>query len=682
MPGEAKTAPEPPASLALPVAVRLRNLTIGELRFGERGRDLRVLHDIRLQGEADQASIRVARAGARYGATEVDLTGTLGATRPFPVSAHAELRSIVLDRAVQATVDANGSLLDMKLSGKSGNETGRIDADVHLAPFAPVPLVALSLAAADFRPEKWVPGIPAMQLTGTATLKPGPGTSFTIAGPFNVVNAIAGPIDRQRLPVQSARGALQWSAAALELVIERVDAAGGTARGGVTRGADGAFTAQATFAGIDGARIHTAIAATQASGQIDYRLDQGQQRFTGRASNARGLALDIDFAVVLANEALDIQRAIARLGDGRAEISGRVQLGRQTSAQLRGEFHAIDLSRLIPGVDTRLNGRLNVDGTLQPIRRGRAQLTLTDSRLYGRPLDGHADLRLDGELFDIDTALTSGAARLNARGGLGAGRELSFDLSAPRLADLVPNIAGAVTAQGTISGTLQAPAIVAQGAASGLVLPNQQRIDNITVDVRGGAQPEAPLDLAVNLAGHRMPGRPEMSLASATLTARGTTSAHTLELAATTASNEPLNARGTGGWQQNAWRGQVDSIVAGKPFDLRLEAATPVVLASDRIAVGPAAFVARGTRFAEVELARADGRWRGAGSFENLQPQAFDPRARAPRRAVRTTAGTPQPLTLAGRWSMEYTDALNGIFVIERTSGDLYSGVDAVTRSA
>jgi translocation and assembly module TamB len=677
-PGEAKTPPEPPASLALPVAVRLRNLTIGELRLGERGREPRVVHDIRLQGEADQASIRIARAGARYGATEVDFTGTLGAARPFPVSAHAELRSMVLEKAVQATVDASGSLLDLKLSAKSDNETGRIDADAQLAPFAPVPLMALSLVAADFQPEKWIPGIPAMKLAGTADLKPVRGTTFAIAGPFNVTNAIPGPVDRQRLPVQSARGTLQWSATVLELAIERVEAAGGTARGGVTRRADGAVNAKATFAGIDGARIHSAITPTRVSGQLDYQLDKGQQRFTGRASNAMGLALDVDFAIVLANEVLDIRRAVARLGDGRAEVSGRVQLGQRTSAQLRGEFQALDLSRFVAGVDTRLNGRVTVDGTLQPVRRGRAQVTLNDSRLYGRPVDGHADLRLDGELFDVDTALTSGTARLNARGGLGGGRELSFDLAAPRLTDLVPNIAGAVTAQGTISGTLQAPAIVAQGAASGLVLPNQQRIENITVDMRGSVQPDAPLDVTVKLAGHVVPERPALSLASATLTARGTTSAHSIELAAATATNESLTARATGGWQQDAWRGEVASLVAGKPLDLRLEKAMPVVIAPERVAVGPTAFVARDTRFTEVELTKADGRWRSIGSFENLQPQAFDPRARAPRRAVRTTAGTPQPLTLAGRWSIEYVDAMNGIFVIERTSGDLYSGVDAV----
>ena len=52
-PSETKAEPEPPASLALPVAVRLRNVAIGELHFGEHGQSPHTVRDIRLQGQAD-----------------------------------------------------------------------------------------------------------------------------------------------------------------------------------------------------------------------------------------------------------------------------------------------------------------------------------------------------------------------------------------------------------------------------------------------------------------------------------------------------------------------------------------------------------------------------------------------------------------------------------------------------
>ena len=149
------------------------------------------------------------------------LAGSLGAARPFPLSAHAELRSIVLDKPVQAVLDASGSLLDMTLVARSDNAAGRLDAQARVTPFSAVPLAALSLTIADFEPDKWLPDVPAMRLAGTAELQPQPGADFTLAGPFQLTNAMSGPVDRQRLPVQSARGSLRWSAATLDLALEQ-----------------------------------------------------------------------------------------------------------------------------------------------------------------------------------------------------------------------------------------------------------------------------------------------------------------------------------------------------------------------------------------------------------------------------------------------------------------------------
>jgi len=679
-PSEEKSSPEAPASLALPLSLRLRlrDVTIGEMRLGERGQEPHVLRDVRLGGQADDEAIRIEHASARYGPTEAVLGGTLGAARPFPLAAHAELRSIVLDKPVQAVLTASGSLLDMTLVARSDNDAGRLDAQARVTPFSAVPLAALSLAIADLEPDKWLPDVPVMRLTGTADLQPQAGAEFTLAGPFQLRNAVPGPIDRQRLPVQSARGTLRWSAAALDLALEQVDVAGGSAQADAVRSADGAITGQVNFRGIDAARIHTSATATQASGRLDFESGPGRHRFTGRATNARGLPIDLDFAVTVAGDVVEIERANARLGEGRADVSGRVQLGPATAVQLRGEFRALDLSKLVAGADTRLNGRLNVDGTLQPVRRGRADVTLSDSRLYGRPVEGRADLQLDGDRLDVDTELVSGDARLRASGGIGGGRELSFDIDVPRLGDLVASLGGRLSAQGKLGGTAQSPWIEATASGAALLLPGQHRIDKLDATLRGGLAPDAPLDVAVTLSGHKAPGRPELWLSTASLTAKGTTSAHAIALDAKTETGEPLTLRAGGGWLQDAWRGKVDSLAAGRPLDLLLDGTAPLLVAADRIALGPAQLTLRATRFTEVEFSRGEGRWRTAGAFADLQPQALDPRARAARRAVRTTAADPQPLTLGGRWKFEYAEALNGIFAIERTSGDLYSGADAV----
>lgn len=670
----------PPDTLAPPVQLHLRDARIGELRLGPRDAEPQRLLDVRLQGSASREAFRVERAQARHGDTEVALRGTLQTTSPFPLAAEADIRSTLLEQALQASVQADGTLLDARVRAASDSPALRGTAEARLTPFEPVPLAALALAVSDFDVRRWAPDAPQMRLTATADLRPHstPGGDFALAGPFRVTNALPGPVDRERIPVRSARGALRWSAASLDLAIERLEGAGGWARAGLVRAADGSLTARVAFNGLDAAQIHTAATATQASGELDYRLADGRQRFAGRAVNSRGLPMTAEFALELADQVLDVQRAVARLGDGRADVSGRVRLGDQTAAQLRGEFQALDLSQFVAGLDTRLNGRFDVDGTLQPVRRGRADVTLTDSRIAGRPLEGRADLRLDGELLDVDTQLRSGAARLAARGGLGAGRQLAFELSAPQLAELTREVAGSLEARGVVRGSVDDPSLEATATAGALRLPNKHRIERVEATIRGGRAPQTPLEVAVTVTGHEAPGQPDISMSTATLTAQGTTAKHQLRFDATTGSRQPVTLTAQGGWQQDAWRGTLTSALAGKPLDLRLDKPAPLVIGAGSVAFGPAALTARETRFTEVEVFRTGSGWRSAGAFSDLQPQALDPRARAPRRAVRTTAADPVPLTLAGRWAIEYDTAVSGIVVVERTAGDLYGGVDAV----
>ena len=117
--------------------------------------------------------------------------------------------------------------------------------------------------------------------------------------------------------------------------------------------------------------------------------------------------------------------------------------------------------------------------------------------MYGRPIEGRADLQLDGDRLDVDTELVSGDARLRASGGLGGGRELSFDIEVPRLGDLVASLGGSVSAQGKLGGTAQSPWIEATATGAALLLPGQQRIEKLDARLRGGLAPDAPLDVEV-----------------------------------------------------------------------------------------------------------------------------------------------------------------------------------------
>ncbi len=201
---------------------------------------------------------------------------------------------------------------------------------------------------------------------------------------------------------------------------------------------------------------------------------------------------------------------------------------------------------------------------------------------------------------------------------------------------------------------------------------------SLLVDASGGMAPQEPLAVVAKLSGHTSPGGPDASLAGAQLIARGTTSNATLELNGMSGTQQPLRALLAGGVRDGAWRGMLEAAEIGGPFDLLVRKPVPLTLGPAEAALGPADFELRGAQFRDVGFDWAAGRWRSQGRFEQMQPQALDAQARAPRRVVRSGSGDRVPLTLAGRWSLEHDTAINGIAVVERTGGDIYSGIDAL----
>ena len=697
VPSDAPAAP--PVSLASPFDLRVRNLTVSELRFGARGDTPRVIGSLAATVRVNADEILVESAAFQHGPSKVALSGRIDARSPFALRAEAQVTSTMREQGVTAQLRASGTLLDAFVEINADSADARVNASARLTPFAPVPLAQLNADIAHFNPAAWFDGAPTMRLRGSADLKPvAAAAGLSLDGPFAIENLDAGPIDKQRVPVRSVRGSLTWSAGALLLALQRVEGIRGAATGGMTWSAAEGVNAKLALTAIDASTIYSTAAPTRIDGTLNYSLLDQAQRFTGtlRTGNvaalrsggvAAGTNQDIelaaDFNLLLRDQVLNIETARLRLADGSADLTGRVELHGSRAARVKGTFVNLDLARLVKGLDTRLNGSVELDARLRPAIIGRAEVLLTDSRLMGRALDGRASVSLADQRIDVDISVASRSARLTARGGLGAGRELTFELIAPQLAEIVPQTSGSITARGTVSGEFAVPQLRMDGTASDLKFANGQTVDSVTASIAGGAAASAPLAVKMTVTGHRAPN-PDASLASATLIARGVTSDHTLELTGTTLSKQPVRVIASGGWragaaQDYAWRGTLVAAESGKPLELRLSEPASVTIARGSVSVGPARFEARGTRFSAVEVQQRDGRWRTSGVFEGFAPQAFDARATAARRVVRTGASGRQPLTLRGRWELELPDTLTGVVIVERTGGDIYGGIDALT---
>jgi translocation and assembly module TamB len=680
----------PPATLASPLDLRVRNLNISELQFGARGATPNTAKNIAADIRLNADEILIERSAFQYGPSGIALNGRVDARSPFALRAEAQIASTLREHGVKAQISASGTLLDAFVEINADSPDARAQATARLTPFAPVPLAQLNADIAHFNPAAWFDGAPVMRLRGRADLKPvaaAPG--FSLDGPFSIENLDAGPIDKQRIPVRSAHGSLTWSADTLILALQRVEGTRGAASGGLTWSSANGVNAKLALTGIDASAIYSTAAPTRIDGTLNYSLMNQTQRFTGslRTDSAiavggvKNLPLAADFNLLLRDQILTIETARLRLADGGAELAGRVELHGGYAARIKGTFDKLDLARLIKGLETRLNGRVELDARFKPTI-GRAEIALTDSQLMGRALDGRATIALADQRIDVDVNVASRSARLTARGGLGAGRELTFELIAPQLAEIVPRTSGGVIARGSASGDYSAPQLRAEISASDLKFANGQTIDSLSASISGGTAASAALAVTVNLTGHRAPD-PDASLSSATLVVRGVTSEHKLELSGTTLSKQPVRLVASGGWRAGAdrtyaWRGSLVTAESGKPLELRLSEPAPISVAPGAVAFGPARFDARGTQFSAVEVQLSAGRWRTSGTFEGLKPQVLDARATAARRVVRTGTGDRPPLTLRGRWQLELADTLTGVVIVERTGGDIYGGIDAL----
>lgn len=160
---------------------------------------------------------------------------------------------------------------------------------------------------------------------------------------------------------------------------------------------------------------------------------------------------------------------------------------------------------------------------------GAVDLPRLQGTLRGQPVVVSAAVGLAGASYDISHLDARwGPTHLAASGRAGERLDLTFDLEAPNLGLLLPGTTGALDARGHLAGALRAPRVQATVDAHGL----RQGAQSV-----GSANLRADVDLASGPfqldATLKQVSAGGQLVAQTTLTSRGTTASHTLELTAT-----------------------------------------------------------------------------------------------------------------------------------------------------
>jgi translocation and assembly module TamB len=466
-----------PASLAPPFELSVADARLAKLVL-KSATGSNEIDNVRFKLQGDKSAWHLQNASA---STEIGLLAadaTIGATRPFKLDGKASLTQSAPPAGQQAaqlsaTVGGSLELLQINANGRANQASGT--AALSLAPFDPVMLRAVTINGAGIDPSRINAAWPQADLRIAIAAKVGANQS--VSGTLAVNNlAPAGPVDQKRIPLQRASGTLGGTLTATRIDGVLIDlgeagkftGGGNIARTGPDAGIDTAafqlHTDRIDLRGIQGTMKQTAIAG-------DVKVSSAGNTSTLSAQLAeQGLRLDL--RATLAEQLLKIQHARLLAGKGSVDVTGQASLKDEQAFKLKASASSFNPANFGAFPSGDLNADFNVSGKLAPSWQVAADFALRPSRLFDQPLSGAGKLNADAtHVSAVQAKLALGKNAVDLHGSFGApGEQLAWQIDAPQLSALRSDLAGALAANGVVSGTMQAPRSTFTADARGLGL--------------------------------------------------------------------------------------------------------------------------------------------------------------------------------------------------------------------
>lgn len=491
----------PPDSLALPFALRLESVSIGELVVRGLAPDPpQRLQALRAALDYDRRRWRVDDLALRVGSVELRAAGEIGDATPFPLAVSAAVSGTVLEQPTTATWVVTGALASLEIDAGSALHGASLRVRARVEPFSPLPLAALELQADGLDPARFGAALPSARLSaGLDARRPADADAAApwppLEGRLAVRNTLPGTIDQGRVPVSALGARIAFDGQRLRLDAVELDGPAGRVTGAASvplaaaladparAGAWAGTDVQLATERLDPSRAHRALRPGALRGAVRLR-PEADAALRLDASLADG-ELALDGAARLAADALEIERLRLLARDGVAEVRGRAGVAPPYAFALEGRLAGLDPSRFLEVPGGRLAGRWQARGQAAPRPVLEAWLELDDSRWRGLPLAGRAAGRWGADrLSGLDARLRWGANTLLARGALGARDDLlALELDAPRLQELDARLGGRASAQATLRGGFDAPALAASATARGLSFDGEASVGALRATV-------------------------------------------------------------------------------------------------------------------------------------------------------------------------------------------------------
>ena len=437
-----------------------------------------------------------------------------------------------------------------------------------------------------------------------------------------------------------------------------------------------------------------------AGDKLAWRLD-GQDLAAARAGlygsvSASGVATGTMAAPRTTFEAeaksLGLVAAQRAKNDGLLRASGEAWLNaaKQVEVKLAGTAQRLNpaaFGKLLPGS---INGSFDASGRSGENWAGAVNLALQPSTLAGSPLWGTARVAADAKhIANAAIDLHLGPNVLAANGSFGTpGDKLDWRIDATQLASLGPNFSGVLRGSGTLSGTMEAPAVSAALEGANLKLLGQHYIKSVkaSASVGTGRGAADPMTSDIEIAGY-VGGQTggETRVDTARLQTSGTRGEHTIRLAAR---GDVFDGSGEvrGGFSAGTWSGTVASLQNKGRYAFTLQAPAPLRLAGapgggvlalarpQQISMGSAVIKLPDGTVNLLSLEKNGARWTSKGTATGVPLNYLGQFSPALRDNV---SGD---LVIGADWSLDMvagtTPVLNGGFHAFREKGDMIVGAE------
>lgn len=645
--------PQLPASLRLPLDVSIEDARARRIEIARVG----VIEDVHFRWRARAEAHELELINTTV--ADVRSAGKLrvATAAPFVLSGQVGLDGKVSPGPIKADLTLSGNLDALQLQGSAAMRGVSAKATAALRPFTERPLAQLNLNADALDSATLDSKLPRTQFDiAIQAHMPARGR---FAGSVRATNALAGPLDTQRVPLTQAAFAFagsgtQWSLSEIDVGV----GSNGRVRGsGMIEGDTARLELQ--LARIATAELHrklkpiTMVGTTTLTGNADgQRVD----------AHVEGGGARLDVAARHAKQVVTVERGTLRANAARLDFTGHAALTGERAFALDARFADLDPARFVAVPPARLNGTVAAKGTLMPAWQAQVQLALNNSTLRGRPLSADAAFTTAAQQWFAGEAHARYAGnRLDVSGRFGKPDDkLQWSLDAANLKAIDAGLAGGVKGQGTFAGSIERPSVeftlvARQFAAFGLAAS--------TLDAQGALQAaaDAPLRLSARAAGIRSGN---MVLDELKVDAHGSRLRHDIN-AALRGAKFDVSLNGAGGlddaWR---WRGAVSALEARGRVPFKLTAPAQLSVGRDLVEIeGLRAAVLDG-EVGPAFLRVSQGRISTRGTLSGITAKALF--------AVLPHAGVdPRDAVLGGRWDFAVHETVAGAADLRLEKGDL-----------